>query len=89
VAEDAAKPTDDQVRQQVRDIIAEYFGFPAEQISAQMTAHDVEGWDSTRHVGLILEIEEALGFEFDIERISAFENIGQLIEECVRMVAQR
>lgn len=50
---------------------------------------DIEGWDSTSHVGLILQVEDSLGIEFDIERIAAFENVGELIDECVQLVERK
>ena len=81
-------PSDEAIRARVREVIAEYFGYPVDKIRNETVAGDVEGWDSTRHVGLILALEDEFGFEFDIDRISAFENIGELIEECVRMTHQ-
>jgi len=86
--ESAPAPADrEEVGRQVRDLIAAFFGIPLERISDATVVDDIEGWDSTRHVGLILEIEDALGIMFDIERISAFANVGELIDECVQMVA--
>jgi acyl carrier protein len=53
-------------------------------VTTEAVVLDFEGWDSTTHVGLILELEEALGIEFDVERVSSFENVGELIDECER-----
>ena len=62
------------------------FNVPIENVDDGTVVDDIKGWDSTSHVGLILEIEDDLGIQFDIERITAFENVGELIDECVQMV---
>ncbi|HEX8232785.1 MAG TPA: acyl carrier protein [Caulobacteraceae bacterium] len=77
----------EEISRQVRETIAGFFQVPAERVNDGTVVDDIQGWDSTRHVGLILELEDQLGIMFDVERISAFENVGELIDECVRMVS--
>ncbi len=82
-------PDREQISEGVRGNIASLFNVPISTITDQTVVDDIDGWDSTSHVGLILQIEDALGVEFDIERISAFENVGELIDECLELVRRR
>ena len=75
-----------QISAEVRNNIASLFDVPPDAINDSTVVDDIEGWDSTSHVGLILQIEDALGIQFDVERITSFENVGELIDECVAMV---
>jgi len=46
---------------------------------AEMTAHDVEEWDSLRHIRLIVSVEKDLGVKFTTREIAALENVGQFV----------
>jgi acyl carrier protein len=72
----------------VRAIIATFFGVSADAVNDGTVVDDIDGWDSTTHVGLLLTLEDELGIEFDISRITAFENVGELIDECAAMLAR-
>lgn len=48
-------------------------------LNPQMTADDVEGWDSLSHVNLIIAVEIEFGIEFTQAEIRTFENVGALI----------
>ncbi|HVN81862.1 MAG TPA: acyl carrier protein [Terriglobia bacterium] len=57
------------------------------QIRPDMTANDIEGWDSLSHVNLILAVESAFGITFGQKEILSFRNIGHMmrsIEDKVR-----
>lgn len=79
----------EKISDEVRGTISSNFKVPVEQVTDATVVDDIDGWDSTSHVGLILQIEDSLGIEFDIERISAFENVGELIDECVQLVNRK
>jgi len=49
-------------------------------ISVEMTAADVEEWDSMNHVRLIVAVEEELKIELPMERISELRNVGELVQ---------
>ena len=49
-------------------------------ITREMTAHDVEKWDSLRHVQLISEVESAFGIKFKLREIMSMNNVGDLID---------
>ncbi len=46
----------------------------------EMTASDVEEWDSFSHIRIVLGVEQAFGVKFATPEIAQFENIGQLAD---------
>lgn len=48
-------------------------------LTPQMTADDVEGWDSLSHVNLIIAVEIEFGIEFTQAEVRTFENVGALM----------
>ena len=46
----------------------------------EMTANDVEDWDSFSHIRIVLGVEQAFGVKFSTPEIAQFENIGQLAD---------
>jgi acyl carrier protein len=47
-------------------------------IRPEMTANDVEGWDSLSHVNLIVAVEEEFSIRFTQREVLAFRDIGDL-----------
>ena len=49
-------------------------------ITREMTAQDVEGWDSLRHVQLVSAVESAFGIKFKLREVLSMKNVGDLID---------
>lgn len=45
----------------------------------EMTADDVDGWDSLSHVNLIVAIEGHFGIRFSQKELLTFRNVGDLM----------
>ncbi len=63
----------------VRDICREVFEDPSLEISSEMTARDIVGWDSFSHVQLIVQLEEKFTISFEWDEISQIESYAKLI----------
>ena len=50
------------------------------EITPEMTANDVEDWDSLSHVRLILSVERMFDIHFSIIELAQFDNVGQLTD---------
>ncbi len=48
-------------------------------IRPEMTANDVDGWDSLSHVNLILAVEKGFGIRFSEREVLSFRNVGDLV----------
>jgi acyl carrier protein len=49
-------------------------------ITREMTAADVEKWDSLRHIELISEVEMAFETKFRLREVLSMKNVGDLID---------
>ena len=49
-------------------------------ITREMTAEDIEGWDSLRHVQLISAVESAFSIKFKLREVLRMKNVGDLID---------
>jgi acyl carrier protein len=54
------------------------FGDNTIRIKPEMTANDIDGWDSLSHVNLITAVESGFKLRFAVNEIMAFKNIGDL-----------
>lgn len=50
-------------------------------LTEDLTANDVENWDSLSHVRLIVAIEQELGIKFDLTDASNAKNVGDMIKQ--------
>ncbi|MDD2707864.1 MAG: acyl carrier protein [Verrucomicrobiae bacterium] len=48
-------------------------------IRPEMTANDVDGWDSLSHVNLILAVEKGFQIRFTEKELLTFKNVGDLL----------
>ncbi|MBR9808878.1 MAG: acyl carrier protein [Alphaproteobacteria bacterium] len=48
------------------------------ELSDDMTAADVDGWDSLAHINLMFAIEQEFGFQFPGNELAELPNIGAL-----------
>lgn len=54
------------------------FNDPGLQLRDDLTARDVDGWDSLNHVNLMILIEEEFGVRFTTGEVSALQDVGEL-----------
>lgn len=71
--------TQDEIYAQLTDVFRAQFKNPNLQIAAEMTANDMQGWDSLAHIRLILGVEKSFGVKFKTAEVSSFRNVGDLV----------
>ncbi|MBT4764546.1 acyl carrier protein [bacterium] len=64
----------------VTSIFRETFDNDSLVISENMSASDIDEWDSLTHIRLIVSHEIEFGVKFSISEVSELENIGGFIE---------
>jgi len=47
-------------------------------LTPQLAADDVHGWDSLKHVRLILSVERGFGVKFSASEVGRLKNVGEL-----------
>ncbi|MDO9543251.1 MAG: acyl carrier protein [Kiritimatiellia bacterium] len=68
-----------KTREKLNDIFRTVFENDEINIGPEMTANDVDGWDSLSHVNLILAVEEGFGITFTGRELLTFKNVGDLL----------
>ena len=74
-----------EIEGQLTGIFRRLFEDPSLILHDDMTAADVENWDSLNHVYLIVEIEKAFRVKFTLAEVQSLKNVGGLI----RLIAEK
>ena len=64
----------------LNEIFREVFDDDDLKIAPEMTANDIEGWDSLSHFNLILAIESRFNINFSLKEVQSFKNVGDLLK---------
>ncbi len=67
-------PLDDKLTQ----IFLDVFDLDAITLRDDMTAQEVEEWDSLNHVKLVVAIESGFGVKFSTREIAGWKNVGDM-----------
>lgn len=66
-------------REFLENIFREVFENEALVLRSDLSAKDVDGWDSFNHINLIVMLEESYKITFETEEIASMANVGDLI----------
>ena len=67
-----------EVYSKLNDVFRNVFDDDAIVVTPELTAKDVAGWDSLRHVRLMLTVERAFRVKFSAYEVNKLRNVGQL-----------
>ena len=68
-----------QIYSRLVEIFEDVFDEDTIKITPELSAKDVDGWDSLTHIRLILTIERAFKIKFSTSEIGRLENVGDLV----------
>lgn len=57
-------------------------------LSNEMTAADVQNWDSLTHMMMITKVEEAFGIKFRLKELNKLKNVGNLCDIVAEKLGQ-
>lgn len=63
----------------LQDVFRSVFNAPGLTLRPDMTARDVKGWDSLKHMELMMSVESAFKVRFKTAEIASMENVGALL----------
>ncbi len=66
------------ITEKLTEVFREVFDDEGIELFDEMTADDVDEWDSLSHVNLMIAIELAFDIEFQQNEIQNFSNVGEL-----------
>ena len=64
----------------IHEVLIAVVGHDRFEMRDDLTAPDVEGWDSLTHMSIITGIESAFNVRFKLREINKLRNMGTLIE---------
>ena len=70
----------DKLKQELQEIYYEVFDDTSIVLFDEMTADDIEAWDSLTHLRLIMQIEQYFNIKFTTAQIKRTKNVGMLID---------
>lgn len=68
-----------ELQDRLNRIFREVFDDDDINIAPEMTANDIDGWDSLSHVNLIVAIEIHFNIRFSQKELLTFKNVGDLL----------
>jgi acyl carrier protein len=64
---------------QLTSVFHDVFDDDSIVVTPELTAADVDEWDSLRHIRLIAAIERKFGLSFSAAEVGRLKNVGQLV----------
>lgn len=80
-------PTDQEILNRLAPVFQDVFDDDDLVPQAEMTAADVEDWDSISHIRLVIAIEQELGVKFTTAELTSLTKVGDLVETIQRKLA--
>ena len=70
----------DEILSRLTQIFYEIFDDESIILSNEMTAKDLEEWDSLNHITLVLAVEKEFGVLLNAAEVGTLENVGQMLD---------
>ncbi len=67
------------IKERVQTVFRDVFDDPSIEIFDDMTAKDIEDWDSLAHIQLISAIQDEFGVKFSLQEVVSIKNVGEFI----------
>lgn len=68
-----------EIKERLQEIFRDIFDDEKLEIREEMSAKDIEEWDSLAQINLIIGIEKEFGVKFNLEEVSKLKNIGEML----------
>ena len=68
-----------QIYTRLTGIFQDVFDEDSIKVTPELSAKEVDGWDSLTHIRLILTVERAFKIKFSTSEIGKLENVGALV----------
>lgn len=76
-----------ELKEKLQEVFREVFDDDEIVIFEEMTAKDIEDWDSLMHIQLIVAIEKAFQVKFSTKDVKDIKNVGEFMELIQRKMA--
>ena len=67
------------MKKRIFELVSQIMGIPQENVTIESSNLNVTGWDSLKHLTLVITIEEEFNVEFSDEQIIGMTNVAFII----------
>jgi acyl carrier protein len=78
-----------EIYSQLTKIFRDVFDDESVVLRPDMTAKDVEAWDSFNHINLIVATESEFGVKFKTAEVESLKNVGHFVDLIQNKLAQK
>ncbi len=71
--------TEAELYQQLTEIFRDVFGRDDMELTPELSAKDVAGWDSFKQIEIMIAVEERYGVKFRTRELESLQNVGDLV----------
>lgn len=64
----------ENIDERIKDVMSGVFGIDSDTLNEESSQDNVEGWDSIKHLDLIVSLEEEFGVSIPIEEVGNLTN---------------
>jgi acyl carrier protein len=68
-----------QIYSRLTKIFEDVFDEDSIMVTPELSAKDVDGWDSLTHIRLMLTVEKAFKIKFSTSEVAKLQNVGDLV----------
>lgn len=69
-----------EIYKQLNEIFVDVFDDDSLVLKPEITADDVDGWDSLSHIRLVISVEKAFGLKFSASEVGKLKNVGEFVD---------
>jgi len=77
----------EKIYRKLQEVFDSVFDEPV-AVRPELTAQDVDDWDSLSHVTLIIAVEKAFGIRFGAGEINGFKNVDAMVSRIAALASQ-
>ena len=71
--------TEAEIYQQLTEVFRDVFGRDDMELTPELSAKDVAGWDSFKQIEIMIAVEERYGVKFRTRELESLQNVGDLV----------
>ena len=75
--------------EELTPIFHEVFDDDSIVITRQITANDIDAWDSLSHMNMVMAVELKFGIRFALGELQTLKNVGDLIDLTEKKLAKK
>ena len=69
-----------EIYKNLDEVFQDVFDDDSIHVNDSTTADDIEDWDSLEHINLVVAIENKFEIKFNMNEVTSFKNVGEMVD---------